>query len=111
MMPSNLSSNKTKPMPPNFSSNKTKPILVNLPSQKPRTNSQTFLIYKIIKQITKVEPSQFAKQQNQRQLYNKEAIVWMQSTKRKRPQCFLDYRLKTYLVKDVNCIVKVVDFL
>jgi hypothetical protein len=58
-----------------------------------------------------VETSQFAKQQNQRQLYNKEAIFWMQSTKRKKPQRFLDYRLKTYLIKNANCIVKVVDFL
>jgi hypothetical protein len=58
-----------------------------------------------------VEPSQFAKQQDQRQLYNKETIVWMQSTKRKKPQRFLNYRLETYLIKNANCIVKVVDFL
>ncbi len=58
-----------------------------------------------------MEPSQFAKQQDQRQLYNKETIVWMQSTKRKKPQRFLNYRLETYLIKNANCIVKVVDFL
>jgi hypothetical protein len=49
-------------------------------------------------------------QQNQRQLYNKEAIVWMQSTKRKKSQRFLDYRLETYVIKNANCIVKVADF-
>jgi len=35
----------------------------------------------------------------------------MQSTKRKKPQHFLDYRLKTYLIKNANCNLKVADFL
>jgi hypothetical protein len=35
----------------------------------------------------------------------------MQSTKRKKPQHFLDYRLETYLIKNANCVVKVAYFL
>ncbi len=35
----------------------------------------------------------------------------MESTKRKKPQRFLDYKLETYLIKNANCIVKIVDFL